>query len=81
MPSVTDAIENVQRGSIWGFLVFPQNYSQHLQDRLIAGNFPDNSSLIDSSVSLRLDMSGVCLERKTRHKNFYRLFTRHSLII
>jgi hypothetical protein len=58
MSSEQEALESVKIGNTWGYVVFPSNYSRRLENRVVTGNFPDNETLLESNIKIRLDMSG-----------------------
>jgi hypothetical protein len=54
---VEEALEDVRSGKLWGYMSFPQNYTQHSLDRAVAGRFAENESISESTIEFRLDMS------------------------
>jgi hypothetical protein len=54
---VEEALDNVRAGTTWGYIRFPQNFSQHLTDRALTGNFAENETLESSTIQFRMDMS------------------------
>lgn len=52
------AEESLQEGSLFGYITFPQNYSDNLVNRFMIGKFAsDNSTLEESKISITLDKS------------------------
>ncbi|CAL8123130.1 unnamed protein product [Orchesella dallaii] len=57
MQSTELAYEQVKEGNLWGYFVFPTNYSQHLANLVVEQKFAENETIEGSRVSLRMDMS------------------------
>ncbi|CAL8072809.1 unnamed protein product [Orchesella dallaii] len=53
----SDAVDEVRLGKMWGYISFPENYSEYVGLRSGHGLFADNETLEGSIVKLRLDMS------------------------
>lgn len=51
------ALSDVKTGKIWGYMSFPNNFSNHLIDRAAANIFADNETLDGSTITLQLDHS------------------------
>lgn len=47
----------MRRGRAWGALVFPQNYSESLIERIEMGRYAEEWVIESSDVTVRLDMS------------------------
>ncbi|XP_020718098.1 ABC transporter G family member 20 isoform X2 [Ceratitis capitata] len=52
-----EANEEVRLGNAWGSLVFDQNYTLALNERVESGRFADNATIDASDINVRLDMS------------------------
>lgn len=55
--SEVNAVEQVKRGQLWGFMSIPEDYSEHVKLRKSYGLYPDDESLNGSVITLRLDNS------------------------
>lgn len=55
--SEEEALEQVKLGKMWGYLSFPDNYTQHVGFRGAHGLYADNETLEGSIIKLKLDMS------------------------
>ncbi|CAL8123150.1 unnamed protein product [Orchesella dallaii] len=55
--SEDEAKAGVHHGDLWGYLVFPTNYTQHTLDLVTAGRFAENETLEGSRIHMHLDMS------------------------
>lgn len=51
------ALEQVQKGDLWGYISFPANYSQAIFDRILSGGDPTNETLENSLISFEMDMT------------------------
>ena len=51
------ALDEIEKGNLWGFISFPANFSQAMIERGIAGNLADNETLHSSRIRIKMDMS------------------------
>ncbi|ODN04358.1 ABC transporter G family member 23 [Orchesella cincta] len=47
----------VHAGDLWGYIVIPTDYSQHVGDFAVEQRFSGNATLVGSRISFRMDMS------------------------
>lgn len=52
-----EAYDEVKRGKAWGALVFSDNYTDALVDRVENTRFAEDGSIESSEINIRLDMS------------------------
>jgi hypothetical protein len=55
--SVEDAVEDIKKGQIWGYINFPQNYSSYLIDRGANPAFALDETYDGSRITFDMDMS------------------------
>lgn len=52
-----EAIKEVERGRVWGAMIFQKNYSESLVQRTEAGRYATDYTIEASDVDVRMDMS------------------------
>ncbi|XP_021950773.1 ABC transporter G family member 23 isoform X2 [Folsomia candida] len=75
------ALSDVKTGKIWGYMSFPNNFSNHLIDRAAANIFADNETLDGSTITLQLDHShyfAAALLTKSLYESFL-VFVQNTL--
>jgi ABC-type multidrug transport system permease subunit len=55
--SEEDAIDDIHKGHVWGYISFPNNFSAYMESRAISGSFADNETIYGSRVKVQMDMS------------------------
>lgn len=55
--SELEAIDNIHKGLIWGYMTFPENFSSAMENRAVSGSFADNETVYASRVKVQMDMS------------------------
>lgn len=54
-----DALKATQEGSTWGYLMFPENFTEKLFERVMSGAFVDESTINASQITVRLDETSM----------------------
>lgn len=52
------AFNDVKRGASKGYLVFPDNFTNHMKNRALQKKFADNETLDGSTITVHMDFSG-----------------------
>lgn len=60
--SVSDALDAVKRGKVWGVVHFAQNFTDELVVRRADGKFADKETILASRVAITLDSSSEYYE-------------------
>jgi hypothetical protein len=55
--SVSEALDAVKRGKVWGVVHFPQNFTDELVVRRADGKFADKETILASRIAITLDSS------------------------
>jgi hypothetical protein len=56
--SKEEALIDIQSGASKGYLVFPDNFTEHMKNRGLQRNFADNETLEGSTITFHMDYSG-----------------------
>ncbi|CAL8123153.1 unnamed protein product [Orchesella dallaii] len=59
-----EAVNDVHKGDLWGYIHFKSNYSQHMLDRLSLRQFALGETFNGSTISISLDMSRKWINTK-----------------
>lgn len=65
------ALKEVQKGDLWGYISFPENYSQAIFDRILSGGDPTNETLENSLISFEMDMTSKQIAETIRTEFFF----------
>jgi len=57
MMSTELAVEHVQAGNLWGYILIPANFTQHVESMAVEQKYAENSTLEGSRIGVRMDMS------------------------
>ena len=83
MPYESDeeALADVHKGRIWGFMEFPTNFSVYMIDRGIAGNLAENATIYGSRVRIQMDMTNqqIAFSIQRILLDTFRIFSRNLL--
>jgi hypothetical protein len=62
----------VKAARIWGFMMFPEGYSDHVYTRASSGNIVDNDTLEGSQIYLEMDYSSKLKYQASLLRRIYR---------
>jgi len=57
MKSTEVALNHVQGGNLWGYILIPGNYSKHVEKMAVEQKYAENGTLEGSRVRVMMDMS------------------------
>jgi len=79
--SLGEAIESVREGKNWGVVHIPENYTQHLQDRLFRPSQASNLTIANGTIAIYPDLTNLHLSLtiESSFRDAFIKFTRSAL--
>lgn len=72
--TIEEAVDDVHKGHLWGYIHFGNNYSQHMIDRLATKQFAFEETINGSIINVRMDMSRkytIKILLHSQHTSYY----------